>query len=585
MAVEERVLDSSRAGLAAVPAKIPDRRFDAPGPGSWSLDAEHCERPHSRWVSDLFPPLYTSGFRAGMARYGSLLETIEMKIVHGFAYMAMRPVGAPPHATGTPPRAVVWLAARLHPEIRRRVRRSAEVFRRKVWREDTREFFEVVMPGCIANFERIQALRLDELDDEALIGHLEELVALTVEQVRDHFYRGSAPMLPVGDFVVHAAGWTGCTREEAVALLNGYSPYSVEAIRELDAVASAIREDAAAREVLEVSKDGADVLDRLLAHGGRVGEALSRWLDRVGQRVVTGHDVAELRGVELPQVLVASLRAHVSAPPREAMREKTDAATARLRERVPEPHRAEFDELLEEARYVHPMRDAHSVIDFWALGLVRRSLLEAGRRLASRGRLYEPDHVVDLTHQEIVSMLRGGDGPEPDEVAQHVAWRTATTMMDAPPVLGPEPGAPPPPEWLPAPAARAARAVNAYLEMMFAPAEETGASAPTALVTGTPASSGRHIGIARLVLTPEEFSRVQPGDVLVARITTPAYNVLLPLLGAVVTDRGGVLSHPAIVSREYRIPGVVGARDATARIPDGARVEVDGDAGTVRILP
>jgi rifampicin phosphotransferase len=121
--------------------------------------------------------------------------------------------------------------------------------------------------------------------------------------------------------------------------------------------------------------------------------------------------------------------------------------------------------------------------------------------------------------------------------------------------------------------------------MMFATAEETGASTPAAIVTGTPASSGRHIGIARLVLTPEEFSRVQPGDVLVARITTPAYNVLLPLLGAVVTDRGGVLSHPAIVSREYRIPGVVGARDATTRIPDGARVEVDGDAGTVRILP
>jgi pyruvate,water dikinase len=86
------------------------------------------------------------------------------------------------------------------------------------------------------------------------------------------------------------------------------------------------------------------------------------------------------------------------------------------------------------------------------------------------------------------------------------------------------------------------------------------------------------------VLTPSDFSKVAQGDVLVARITTPAYNVLLPLLGAVVTDRGGLLSHPAIVSREYGIPGVVGTREATGRIADGVRVRVDGDAGEVTVL-
>jgi phosphohistidine swiveling domain-containing protein len=60
--------------------------------------------------------------------------------------------------------------------------------------------------------------------------------------------------------------------------------------------------------------------------------------------------------------------------------------------------------------------------------------------------------------------------------------------------------------------------------------------------------------------------------------------VILPLLGGVVTDRGGLLSHPAIVSREYGFPSVVGARNATTRIPDGALVEIDGDAGTVRVV-
>jgi phosphohistidine swiveling domain-containing protein len=60
---------------------------------------------------------------------------------------------------------------------------------------------------------------------------------------------------------------------------------------------------------------------------------------------------------------------------------------------------------------------------------------------------------------------------------------------------------------------------------------------------------------------------------------------VLPLLGALVTDNGGLLAHAAIVSREYGIPGVVGSRDATTIIPDGSRVRVDGSAGEVTVLP
>jgi pyruvate,water dikinase len=72
--------------------------------------------------------------------------------------------------------------------------------------------------------------------------------------------------------------------------------------------------------------------------------------------------------------------------------------------------------------------------------------------------------------------------------------------------------------------------------------------------------------------------------VLVTRATSPYFNVVLPMLGAIVTDRGGALSHAAIVAREYGIPGVVGTREATSTIPDGARVRVDGTNGEVTIL-
>ncbi len=87
-----------------------------------------------------------------------------------------------------------------------------------------------------------------------------------------------------------------------------------------------------------------------------------------------------------------------------------------------------------------------------------------------------------------------------------------------------------------------------------------------------------------MVRVPEDFARVSQGDILVARITTPAYNALLPLLAGLVTERGGALSHPAIVAREYGMPAVVGARGALETLTDGAVVEVDGDAGTVRVV-
>jgi len=101
---------------------------------------------------------------------------------------------------------------------------------------------------------------------------------------------------------------------------------------------------------------------------------------------------------------------------------------------------------------------------------------------------------------------------------------------------------------------------------------------------GLAASRGVYEGPARLISSPTEFDRIVQGDVLVTESTSEAFNILLPLLGAIVTDSGGLLSHSAIVAREYGIPGVVGTREATKRIADGARVRVDGNAGEVRVL-
>ena len=104
------------------------------------------------------------------------------------------------------------------------------------------------------------------------------------------------------------------------------------------------------------------------------------------------------------------------------------------------------------------------------------------------------------------------------------------------------------------------------------------------MLTGLSVNAGVYEGTARLVDDAADFGRIKQGDVLVTRMTSPYFNVVLPMLGAIVTDRGGQLCHAAIVAREYGIPGIVGTRDATATIPDGARVRVDGTTGEVRLL-
>jgi pyruvate,water dikinase len=105
-----------------------------------------------------------------------------------------------------------------------------------------------------------------------------------------------------------------------------------------------------------------------------------------------------------------------------------------------------------------------------------------------------------------------------------------------------------------------------------------------AVLRGAAGSSGRVRAVARIVRTLAQADRLAAGDVLVAPTTAPPWTPLFAVASAVVTDTGGVLSHCAIVAREYGIPAVVGARGATTTLRDGDLVEVDGDAGTVRVV-
>ena len=532
-------------------------RFEAPGPGTYELDPVHMPRPMTRYWSEIHPASFARG-TADFARfYGMLIDGLAMTYVNGFGYKNVQPVP--------------------EEEIPQRFQRADEVLAGKLWREQLQEWDESVKPAAIAKHRELQAIDPDALSDDELQAYLRRCREHHAAMIAQHMRYTASAVVPTGDFLAHASEWTGAPHAELLGLLRGASPVSAGASAELDRLMTALRADPAAQALLESSDDPAGALAELRSQPGETGEAMSAYLDLVGNRLLDGFDISEPSALELPDALVRAIRTAGSVDTSDVEQKIAD-----VRSKVPADHVEAFDELLGEARLMYRLRDERGVYsDIWASGIMRRAALGAGRRLAATGRIHEPQHILDAGLEEMCDLLGGADTPTADELAERAAYRAAHTAKDAPARLGPPPPPPPDPSGLPPGVARVMRATGVALGALFGSSE---AEHEEHLLRGLAASPGVYEGTARLIAGPTEFERIEQGDVLVTMSTTEAFNILLPLLGAIVTDSGGLLSHSAIVAREYGIPGVVGTRQATEVIADGARVRVDGAAGEVTVL-
>jgi rifampicin phosphotransferase len=555
--------------------------FDAPGPGPWEAETAHFPRPITRFAAEAFVRAFPVGFAEGTARYGLLLSHFKGALVNGFFYQQPVAYGAPEGAAGPPPNPVLWLLTRLHPKMRARIEICRKAFASKLWRQDLQTWDTIDRPAAVREHLKLQAIDPVSLSDTELAEHLRVLHAHVEAMVRLHHRYTITCTIATGDYLAQVLGWTGASAGQALELLAGTSPISRGvAAAELTALAQSIPSSPEARRILGGS-DPARVLTELCALPDPIGEQARAYLNIVRYRSV-GYDLCDKACGEMPELLVRAIRASVDGGSTEqALAGRAEKERA-LRARVPSEHQGEFDALLGEARAVNRLRDERGVYsDGWGTGIARRGVIEAGRRLVEHGRLLDAEHAVDATPVELAALLAGGTSPSPTEVAERVHWRKTKTVADIPPWLNAQPAGPPPADLLPAPARRAARAVDAILSNLFKEAET---QSTAQVVRGLSVNGGVYEGRARLVLDAADFSKIEPGDVLVTRATSPYFNVVLPLLGALVTDRGGQLCHAAIVAREYGIPGIVGTKVATQTIADGDRVRVDGSTGEVRVL-
>ena len=555
--------------------------FVPPSPGSWELERVHLTRPISGFGAPIFPVAMPRGFAESLRNYGALLETFELAIINRFVYMCPRPVGAPKTAKGVPPRPVFAVLRRVHPEIRKRIKRAETVFRDRIWRDELKWWDEEVKPGLLAEARTLRQERIAEMSAADLAAHVRRAAAFLDRANTAHHRFNMCAMVPLGDFLAHTVTWTGMDPGEILQVFRGRSAPSAGAVAELSALRQALAADADARALLESTRPAAAILDTLEARTDAVGAAVRAYLDEVGLRCMGGYDVAERHAREVPELLVSVMRTALTEGRESDHRQAAERATTAVRARVPAAHQATFDELLHEAQLTYRVRDERNFFgDSLATGLARRAILEAGRRLAAAGRVADAEHLIDATADEIVALLEG-KGPSAAELAERTRYRNETPIDSAPARLGFPPSAPPPADWLPPAAARLQRAIDAALGLMFA-AKEHQASAKQ--LKGFAASPGVYEGPARVVRDASELPSVRSGDVLVTGSTAPTFNVVLPLIGAIVTERGGALSHAAIVAREYGLPAVVGCAGAMKAVRTGQQVRVDGGNGTVSIL-
>jgi pyruvate, water dikinase len=275
------------------------------------------------------------------------------------------------------------------------------------------------------------------------------------------------------------------------------------------------------------------------------------------------------------------------ARPLEAVQQTRDRITGEYRSLLPADAVEAFEQNLGLARLVFPYVESHNFyVEHWYHTVFWNKARKFGALLARHNMLEDAEDLFYLQRHEVLEALidlrlAWAAGSEPRGTRY---WRPIVEerrrIMESMRKFAPPPALGAVPETITEPMTIMLWGITT--ERVRDWAAGTGESSST--LTGFAASPGIVEGPARVVLNLEQLGELQPGEILVAPVTSPSWTPVFGKIAAAVSDIGGIMSHAAIVSREYGLPAVVGTATATSRIRTGDRLRVDGDSGTVTIL-
>jgi pyruvate,water dikinase len=372
----------------------------------------------------------------------------------------------------------------------------------------------------------------------------------------------------------------GAVDEELLGRLqNSASDRNWDSIESLWRMKNEVRDDPELRSMFEPEDTRAIAANLRASDRGRrfITERIEPYQREFGWHAVWSHEFVFPTVREQMEPVLELVRGYLATDydfpsAIDAMRRDIEAASAEILEGLEDEALAEMRDANEVNLRMAPLTpDHHFYIDQGANAHVRLVLLAVGQKLVDAGRVDRPDDVLYLRYNELRMLIGSADAVDARGlVARRRAERDAARQIH-------------PRDWVgtvtPSQLAFPYLVNWGYPERFHR--QQTGDDGRIEGIAGSP---GTVEGIARVVMTTDEFDQVRDGDILVCQMTNPAWVVLFTKIAGLVTDTGGTTSHPAVLSREFGIPAVIGTSVATKQIRTGDRVRVDGTTGVVEIL-
>ena len=548
----------SRPITAAI-KPIPIVENDIP-PGLWIWDSTHDQTPKTPLTLSMFTPGFEAASRRLVAEYGFPLDHLAARSIGGYLHIQGVPALGRPDASPPPP-AMMRLAFRLVPALRSRTKQARQALAERRDQALARQWHDEIQPRLEAEIDRVMDIDLTTIDTEGLSREFRDAIGRAREVFGWNMVTDTSYLLPMLDLLEFLTSRELGDLTTVTGLLAGSSRSEVR--RSLDHLTRLVTDEVRKA----VAGGGRDVIEALHVAAPEFAAAHQAHLRRHGARLL-GFDLEGSAMRDHPLIELRQVVSGNSAPdPNPAARALAD----QIRSGLGAEDAERFDHLLAEARRTYPMRETGEAVNSIAWGICRLVAREIGRRMAAHGSIERVDDVLYLEVEEVTSWL-----DRPIDLASLVATRRGQRLWarSHPPVPSPDQGLPDP-RGFPAPIRR----LMATLELVVAhdsvPVIQDGEA------DGVAASAGIHTGPVRIARSQADLDRVEPGDVLIAPLTTSTWEVVFGSVGALVTEGGGQLSHAAIVAREYALPAVVGCVGALERFTDGQLVTVDGTAGTV----
>jgi rifampicin phosphotransferase len=527
--------------------------------GYWDWDKIHAPRPLSPLAGDAVVMAMGEGFTIAQHAFGSPLA-LRCRMVNNYLYAAFTP-----DASFTPPTADL---AEYTSQLEKIAFKTGE------------RWITEWEPSLAPMLQKARTTDYDSMSDAELLEEFEQQLknAVYMWEIHGWINLSLIPATALTEF--YNAEIQPIDRNEAWQLLQGYMTKSVQAGTGLWRLSREVKQSPtlsklfeqldprAITPALEQSEEGRAFLTRFRAY-----------LEEFGWRSDGIYELGDATWREDPTIPLNTIQGYVRLGEEHnpeltlqgATRRREDLTRAAREKLASDPDKLRrFDELMEAGKYNTRVTEDHSYwIDQMGVATLRRFCLSAGKRLTSRGVLESPEDIFFLYKDEVRQALSAGADFR-DQVRKRRALFDEAARIVPPDHLGEATPANPDPFFI------------AIVDKMlgFLPIEP---STDPSILMGVAASPGSAQGKAKVVRSLVEASKLQQGDIMVCEMTVPTWVPLFATVRAVVADSGGILSHCAIVAREFGLPAVVGTRMGTQLLKDGMTITVDGTRGLVRI--